>query len=144
MCAACGPTPTTGASADDPERARRHFATGADDDCTPFLSPRALVPVLDRLIAAWDTVEAQDDALDAFYRAVEHDEPEAIELAVTALIELHEGDDAEIDALLRVDESGPIDNELALPPLASCSTSDSHGSMNSRSTTPPPTNSGGS
>ncbi len=97
------------------ERARRHFATGADDDCTPFLSPRALVPVLDRLIAAWDTVEAQDDALDAFYRAVEDDEPEAIELAVTALIELHEGDDAEIDALLRVDESGPIDHELALP-----------------------------
>ncbi|MEM8707505.1 MAG: hypothetical protein AAGE98_13660 [Actinomycetota bacterium] len=96
------------------ERARRHFATGTADDCEPFLSPQQLVPVLDRLLHVWSTVEERGDALDAFYRAVEGDQPEAVELAVTALIELHDGDDDEIDALLRVDESGPIDHGLSL------------------------------
>lgn len=98
------------------DRARRHFAAGTTEDCEPFLSPTELVPVVERLQEAWATVADRDDAYDAFLRAVEDHHPEGSELAVTTLIELHEGGDEEIDELFSVDESSRIDHDL---PLAS-------------------------
>lgn len=96
------------------QRARAHMATGTTEDCTPFRSPTELVPILDRLIDTWAHVRTRPDAYDAFFRAVEHDEPEAVELAVTALIENHEADDREIDRLLHVDEASHTDHQLPI------------------------------
>ncbi|MEM9202808.1 MAG: hypothetical protein AAGC53_14175 [Actinomycetota bacterium] len=99
------------------DRARHHFASGTTEDCTPFLSPAELVPHIDRLRSAWLEVADRSDAYDAWFRSVEHEHPEAVELAASALIELHDGDDRVIDELLLVDESSRIDHDLSTDEL---------------------------
>lgn len=91
------------------DRARRHFATGSDDDCTPFLSPQALVPVVDGVAAAWERCSADDRPYDALYRWAEEQGPETSELVVSLLLELHDGDDDLFDELFLVDEHSSVD-----------------------------------
>ncbi len=91
------------------DRARRHFASGSDDDCTPFLNSQALVPVLDEVAAAWDRVAGVERPYDALYRWAEEQGPETSELVVSLLLELHDGDDDLFDLLFLVDEGSSAD-----------------------------------
>jgi hypothetical protein len=91
------------------ERAHRHFASGTDDDCHPFLNSRSLVSVLERIVAAWRTSSGDDRPFDSLYRWAEMDGPETAEMVVSLLLELHDGDDDHFDALFVVDERSSAD-----------------------------------
>ena len=90
-------------------RAREHFASGSDDDCTPFLNSRALVPVLDDVAEAWGRVADGPRPYDALYRWAEAQGPETSEMVVSLLLELHDGDDDLFDRLFLVDEHASAD-----------------------------------
>ncbi len=90
-------------------RAREHFASGSDDDCTPFLNSQALVPLLDGVAEAWGRVADGPDPYDALYRWAEQEGPETSEMVVSLLLELHDGDDDQFDLLFLVDEHSSAD-----------------------------------
>ena len=90
-------------------RAHRHFAAGTDDDCHPFLNSRSLVPVLERIAVAWRAVSGDELPFDSLYRWAELDGPETAEMVVSLLLELHDGDDDQFDALFLVDERSSAD-----------------------------------
>ena len=90
-------------------RAQRHFATGSDDDCHPFLNARSLVPVLDRIATTWEAVAGGGLPYDALYRWAEADGPETAEMVVSLLLEIHDGDDDLFDSLFLVDERSSAD-----------------------------------
>jgi len=90
-------------------RAHRHFAAGTDDDCHPFLNSRSLVPVQERIAAAWRAVSGDELPFDSLYRWAELDGPETAEMVVSLLLELHDGDDDQFDALFLVDERSSAD-----------------------------------
>ena len=96
------------------ERARAHFATGTDDDCTPFRSPIELVPVVDAIAETFATNEAHEDLFDRLYSWAEDQGPETAELVVSLLIELHEGDDHLVDELLTVAAPQPPDPAMSV------------------------------
>ena len=95
-------------------RARQHFASGSDDDCTPFLNSQALVPVLDDVAAIWDQVAAEARPYDALYRWAEQQGAETSELVVSLLLELHVGDDDLYDLFLVVDEQSSADPAMSV------------------------------
>ena len=95
-------------------RARQHFASGSDDDCTPFLNSQALVPVLDDVAAIWDQVAAEARPYDALYRWAEQQGAETSELVVSLLLELHVGDDDLYDLFLLVDGQSSADPAMAV------------------------------
>ena len=95
-------------------RARQHFASGSDDDCTPFLNSQALVPVLDDVAAIWDQVAAEARPYDALYRWAEQQGAETSELVVSLLLELHVGDDDLYDLFLLVDEQSSADPAMSV------------------------------
>ena len=102
-------TPSRLARLDDwVARAHRHFATGTAD-CAPFLDGPALVAVLKQIRAFIDTVRSDPRAFDAIYRWAESQDPETAELVVSLLIELHDGDDAVVDEMLKVTEHSDTD-----------------------------------
>ena len=91
------------------DRAVTHFATGTDDDCTPFLNGASLGPVA---LAIRHSFEARKHDLlpfDGLYRWAEEQGPETAELVVSLLIELHRADDNEIDEAYVVDERSAFD-----------------------------------
>ena len=90
-------------------KAREHFASGSNDDCTPFLNSQALVPLLDDVAEAWGRVAAGADPYDALYRWAEDQGPEMSEMVVSLLLELHDGDDDLFDLLFLVDEHSSAD-----------------------------------
>ncbi|MEM7091847.1 MAG: hypothetical protein AAF567_02495 [Actinomycetota bacterium] len=96
------------------ERARVHFAGGTDDDCTPFLSPAELVPLIDEIAAARSELGEVSDLFERLYLWAEERHPEAAELVVSLLIELHDADDTEVDAWLSVDEDRGLDPTLTV------------------------------
>ena len=95
-------------------RARQHFASGSDDDCTPFLNSQALVPVLDDVAAIWDQVAAEARPYDALYCWAEQQGAETSELVVSLLLELHVGDDDLYDLFLLVDEQSSADPAMSV------------------------------
>ena len=95
-------------------RARQHFASGSDDDCTPFLNSQALVPVLDDVAAIWDQVAAEARPYDALYCWAEQQGAETSELVVSLLLELHVGDDDLYDMFLLVDEQSSADPAMSV------------------------------
>jgi len=80
-------------------KAREHFASGSNDDCTPFLNSQALVPLLDDVAEAWGRVADGADPYDALYLWAENQGPETSEMVVSLLLELHDGDDDLFDLL---------------------------------------------
>ena len=96
------------------KRARRHFATGGDDDCHPFLNAQSLVPVLDRIASAWEEASTSDLPFDALYRWAEDDGPETAEMVVSLLLELHETDDALVDEMFVVEERAVADPAMTV------------------------------
>lgn len=101
------------------DRARRHFATGTNASCSPFLSPAELVPVVDSIALTWTEAAATGDVdgFDRLYRWAEKQGAETTELVVSLLIELHEGDDDMVDARLAVDESSRFDPTMPVDQL---------------------------
>ncbi|MEC8983111.1 MAG: hypothetical protein VX905_05975 [Actinomycetota bacterium] len=95
-------------------RARRHFSTGGDEDCHPFLNARSLVPVLDRIASAWEDASTSDLPFDALYRWAEVDGPETAEMVVSLLLELHEADDALVDEMFVVEERAAADPAMTV------------------------------
>ena len=100
------------------DRAIVHFSTGTDADCTPFLSSLDVSKVAVRLAAHLHEIEddptvPRAEVFDRWYRWAEADGVETGELCVSILLELGptlESDlDDELDQLLVVDESVPID-----------------------------------
>ena len=91
------------------DRAAAHVAGGTDRDCTPFLSPAQLVPVVERLRTAWSIAAGDPLPFDDFYRRAERLGVEAQEFAVSLLIELHDGDDDLFDQLFVADERRRVD-----------------------------------
>ncbi len=100
-------------------QARRHFASGSDDDCTPFLSSQALVPILDDVAAVWNRMSDEARPYDALYRWAEEQGPETSELVVSLLLELHEGDDDLYDMLFVVDERSSVDPTMSVSEVRS-------------------------
>ena len=90
-------------------KAREHFASGSDDDCTPFLNSQAMVPLLDDVAEAWGRMADGPDPYDALYRWAEDQGPETSEMVVSLLLELHDGDDDLFDLLFLVDEHSSAD-----------------------------------
>jgi hypothetical protein len=91
------------------DRAERHFASGTDEPCEPFLSPRELVPVVQSIRAALDACAGEDRPFDALYRWAESIDAETSEFVTSLLVELHDGDDDLMDDLLAVDEYSSAD-----------------------------------
>ncbi len=100
------------------ERAAAHVANGTDRDCTPFLSPTQLVPVVEQLRAAWAEVADEPNPFDAFYTRGTTLGVEAQELAVSLLVELHDGDDDLFDQLFVADERQRLDLTMPVGELA--------------------------
>jgi len=100
------------------ERARVHYSTGTNDDCSPFLSAAQLIPVVDAIAAEFEVLRSRDDAFDALYTWAEDQGPEVSEMVVSLLIELHEGDDDLVDELFSVNEHHELDPALTLGALA--------------------------
>lgn len=95
-------------------RAERHFATGADDDRTPFRNQRETAAVARRVAVALDEVEASERPFDALYRWAAGHDPETVELVVSLLIELDDADDRVIDGHLDVDEHATTDPPMTV------------------------------
>ena len=95
-------------------RAQRHFTTGGDDDCHPFLNAQSLVSVLDRIASAWEDASTSDLPFDALYRWAEVDGPETAEMVVSLLLELHEADDALVDEMFVVEERAVADPAMTV------------------------------
>ena len=91
------------------DRAVTHFATGTDDNCTPFLSGAALAPVAIAIRDSFESCKHDRLPFDSLYRWAEAQGPETAELVVTLLIELHRGDDDEIDRAYVVEERTAVD-----------------------------------
>jgi len=103
------------------DRARRHLATGTDDDCTPFLSPRQLRPRLDAVAGAWTATREHQYPFDELYRWAEAaGEPETIEWVVSLLLELSDLDDDVVDRWFTVDDRLPrIDPSVTMAEVTS-------------------------
>ncbi len=99
-------------------RAAEFFASGTSDDCSPFLNSDELSPVVAQICAEWQKFRPQPQPFDKLYRWSQHGHVELRELVVSLLIELHEADDSEIDAMLRVDERCDIDTTLTTGELS--------------------------
>ena len=91
------------------ERAHRHFREGSNDDCRPFLSPSALAPIVTEIQQAWQRCRHADKPFDSLYLWAESVDHETAELVVSLMLELHNGDDKAIDAMLCVDEHSQWD-----------------------------------
>jgi hypothetical protein len=90
------------------DRARRHFVGGTDDDCRPFLNGAALGPVVDEVADRFEQLRHDTATFDRLYRWAEDENPETAELVVSMLIELHDGDDLQVDAEYVVDEGANV------------------------------------
>ena len=99
------------------QRARTHYETGTDDDCSPFFSAAQLVPVVAAISAQFEALRDRDDLLDALYLWAEEQGPETSELVVSLLVELHDGDDDLFDDLLRAEEHHVVDPAMTLGEL---------------------------
>lgn len=91
------------------ERMRQHFEAGTHDDCSPFLNSRQLARHIQKIGEAFKAVNDDPLPYDALYRWGESCDDEMTELIVSALIELHDGDDDAIDKMLTVDETATVD-----------------------------------
>ena len=91
------------------ERAHSHFAHGTADDRRPFLNAVDVAAVGVRIRDAFERCRRDPLPFDALYRWSERHDPETMELVVSLLLELHEGDDDLIDELLTVGEHSPLD-----------------------------------
>ena len=91
------------------ERAHAHFVHGTDDDCQPFLNSVDLASVVARIREAFDRCRQDPFPFDSLYRWSEQHDPETMELVVSLLLELHDGDDDLIDDMLTVDEHSSLD-----------------------------------
>lgn len=96
------------------DRAREFFVTGTDDDCHPFLNAQQLVPVIDQIQTQFNELRTDDLAFDGLMQWAQTQQPELTELVVSLLIELHEGNDDEIDEQLRVEEHASMDPTLTV------------------------------
>ncbi len=95
------------------DRAQTHFATAGDDDCAPFASPSGIAARCGRVRAAWRELRTHPTPFDELWRWSNTQDPETEELVVSLLIELHDGDDAVVDQLLRVSESANPDLSMS-------------------------------
>ena len=96
------------------ERAHLHFVHGTDDDCRPFLNAVDVASVVARIRDAFARCRQDPLPFDALYRWSERHDPETIELVVSLLLELHDGDDDAIDELLTVDEHVSLDPAITV------------------------------
>ena len=96
------------------ERAHLHFVHGTDDDCRPFLNAVDVASVVARIREAFARCRQAPLPFDALYRWSERHDPETIELVVSLLLELHDGDDDAIDELLTVDEHISLDPAITV------------------------------
>lgn len=99
------------------DRARRHFSTGTDDNCHPFLNGAALAPIVERIATQYETCCHDADGFDQLYRWAEADGPETAELVTSLLIELHDGVDTDVDEAYMVDEHAAVDPEMTVEEL---------------------------
>jgi len=102
------------------DRARDHLGSGSDDDCSPFLSPQQVRPLLDDVADAWASTVEQELPFEGLYSwAAATAEPELIEWVVSLLIELSDLGDDTVDRWFRVDErSAPIDPSVTMSQIA--------------------------
>ena len=91
------------------ERAHLHFVHGTRDDCGPFLNSVEVAEAAALIREAFEGCRYERRPFDSLYRWSQQHGPETMELVVSLLLELHEGDDDLIDELLTVDEHSPLD-----------------------------------
>lgn len=113
-----GSTETNGRLSKLIERAHQHFTDGSDDDCAPFLNPVGVAAVVGRIGEAFEECQTQALPFDALYRWSEGQDYETIEMTVSLLIELHDGDDELADKYLTVDEHAAYDPAMTVGELA--------------------------
>ena len=99
-------------------RAHDHFGATDGDDVWPWLGPRSLADVTARISRQIQAVANAGRPFDLLYRWAEEQDVETCEFVVSLLIEIDEGiGDDELDDLLRVDESVPLDATMTVGEL---------------------------
>lgn len=94
--------------------AEAHYKTGTDADATPFLSPAQLVPMVQTINAAFETVADERFPFDALMQWAMNQHVETAEMVVSLLLELDDWDDETVDRLLAVDEGGALELSMTI------------------------------
>lgn len=96
------------------DRAHQHFSEGTDADCTPFLSPQQLLPVVESIRDAFELVADHPQPFDDLMKWASSRDAETSELTVSLLIELDTDLDDLVDELLLVDEQTSVDPAMTV------------------------------